>query len=299
MRKLILFILLAVSMQQAKACDLCGCNSGNYFIGPMPQFNRHFIGLQYSYQRYSTILNTDKSQFSNNFFQTTNLLFGSKFLTDWQLFVFVPYNINYSLSDEGSRTITGLGDITVLADYNLLNIKTLNKDSETVFHQLLVGGGIKLPTGKFRVDSAEIVSTANMQSGTGSYDFLINSIYSFQIRSWGFNFNANYKINTAAEHFKFGNSLSINTFVFRTFHVDNLTISPNAGLLLESIAANSNYSQKVADTGGNNLFTALGVELRLNNLSLGTNFQIPLSSDLSNGQTIAKTRGMVHLSIMF
>lgn len=299
MRKLILIILLVVSIQQAHACDLCGCNSGNYFIGPMPQFNRYFVGLQYSFQQYNTVLNTDKTQFSNNFFQTTNLLLGSKFLTDWQLFAFIPYNINKSHSDEGSETITGLGDITFLTDYNLLDIKTLNKDSETVFHQWMVGGGIKIPTGKFRVDSAEIVSTANMQMGTGSYDFLINSIYSYQIRSWGFNFNANYKINTSSQHFKFGNLFSINTFVFRTFHIDNLTISPNVGLLFESIDANRNYSQKVADTGGTNLFASLGLEIRLKNISLGTNFQIPLLTDISNHQTMAKTRGMCHLSIMF
>jgi hypothetical protein len=257
------------------------------------------VGVQYSYQRYNTLLNTDNTQFSKDFFQTTNLLLGSKFLTNWQLFLFVPYNINYSLSDEGSRIINGLGDITFLADYNLLDIKSLNKDTETVFQQLMIGGGIKFPTGKFRVDSTEIVSTANVQSGTGSYDFLINTIYSYQIRSWGFNLNANYKINTSAQHFKFGNLFSVNALVFRNFHIGTVTISPNIGLLYESVSANMNYSQNVKDTGGYDLFSALGFELRYKTISVGANLQIPLRSDLSNGQTTAETRGMCNLSYMF
>jgi len=298
MRKYIILLFFITGIQGTYACDLCGCNSGNYFIGPIPQFNRYFVGLQYSFQRYNTLLNTDNTQFSKDFFQTTNLLLGSKVL-NWQLFLFVPFNINYSLSDEGSKLINGLGDITFLADYNLVDIKTLNKDTETVFHQLWIGGGIKMPTGKFRVDSAEIVSTANMQLGTGSYDFLVNAIYSYQIRSWGFNFNSSYKINTSAEHFKFGNLFSINTFVFRNFHIDKVTVSPNVGLLFESVSANRNYSQNVKDTGGYDLFSAVGFELRDKNISVGVNYQIPLKSDLSNGQTIAEARGMCHLSIMF
>ncbi len=299
MRKSILLLLIIAGLQQTHACDLCGCNSGNYFIGPIPQFNRNFVGLQYSFQHYNTLLNNDNTQFSKDFFQTTNLMLGSKFLTNWQLFLFVPYNINHSLSDEGPRSINGLGDITFLADYNLLDIKALNKDTETVFQQLMVGGGIKFPTGKFRVDSAEIVSTANVQSGTGSYDFLMNAIYSFQIRSWGFNLNTNYKINRSAEHFKFGNLFTVNTILFRNFHIGTVTLSPNVGLLYESVSANMNYSQKVKDTGGYDLFSVLGFELRYKNISVGANVQIPLKSDLSKGQTTAETRGMCHLSYMF
>ena len=175
----------------------------------------------------------------------------------------------------------------------------MNKDTNTVDQQLWVGAGIKLPTGKFNVDQEEIVSSANSQPGSGSVDFLLNALYTLQIKSWGFNVNANYKINQSADHFKFGNRFSPTAFLFRAFHVGSLTISPNIGLLYELFGANKFNNEKVADTGGHALFASAGLELQYNRLALGCNAQLPISSDLSSGQTKAKGRGMVHISVLF
>ena len=77
------------------------------------------------------------------------------------------------------------------------------------------------------------------------------------------------------------------------------SLSPNFGLLFENLGANKNNGEKVAQTGGNALMAAVGLESRVNKLIIGMNVQLPVYSDFSAGQTNAKIRGMVHLSYIF
>ncbi|HKJ41347.1 MAG TPA: hypothetical protein VKA27_04600 [Sunxiuqinia sp.] len=299
MKKLILGLFLSLFLQPTFACDLCGCNSGNYFIGPLPQFTSHFASIRYSFQKYKTVLQNDASQFSNDRYQTAELMLGTRIKNKWQLLAFIPYSKSKLESDDGINSHSGLGDITLNGNYNLFDKMTLNKDTNTVDQQLWVGAGIKLPTGKFNVDEEEIVSSANSQPGSGSVDFLVNALYTLQIKSWGLNVNANFKINQSADHFKFGNRFTPTAFLFRNFHIGALTVSPNLGMLYEHFAANVFNDEKVADTGGYNLFSSAGIELRYNRLAIGGSAQMPVSSDLSSGQTKAKGRGMLHLSLLF
>ncbi len=296
MKKIILFIAVMLSLQNVFACDICGCSSGNYFVGPYPQFNRHFIGLQYSFRSFRTVLNSDNTQYSNDFYQTLQLMAGTNIGYRWQLMFFAPYNINHSHSDDGISNEQGFGDISLLGNYKILSDKSLNKDTVSVSQQWFIGGGLKVPTGKFEVDSAELVSSANSQPGTGSLDFILNSTYILQIGNWGVNSNVNYKINQSADRFKFGNRFSANVFAFRSFHPGNSTLSPNLGLLFENLAANQNAGEKVAQTGGSALMGALGLESHKGKIIMGMNVQLPLFSDFSAGQTDAKVRGMVHVS---
>jgi hypothetical protein len=299
MKKISVLLLLAmILIKPTLACDLCGCSSGNYFIGPYPQFHKYFLGARYSFQRFSTLLADDNTQFSRDFYQTTELLAGAT-VKRFQFLLFVPYNNYHIESDEGISNHKGLGDITLMGSFNLLSKKYLNKDTETVFHQLWIGGGMKVPSGKFSVDTSELLSSANLQPGTGSLDFLVNANYIFQIRSYGFNVNASYKINQSAQGFRFGNRFNVSAFAFKSFHICEVTLSPNVGVLHETLGSNYSHKERVEETGGNALLIAVGFELRFKQMALGSNIQFPVSSDLSNGQTDAKARGMCHLSYMF
>jgi hypothetical protein len=299
MKRALFVILLFGIFTDSYACDICGCSSGSYFIGPFPQFNRHFIGLQYTFRNFSTELSSDNTQFSKDFYQTTELLAGTRIGNRWQALMFLPYNINHSVTDDGTNNSKGFGDLTLLGNYNLFNKRSLTRDTNTIFQQLWIGGGTKLPTGKFAVDTSELVSSANMQPGTGSFDIMLNAIYSLQVKNWGLNINASYRINQSADKFKFGNRLGATAFFFRSFQTKILTLSPNIGMLYDNLAANENNNEKVADTGGNTLSSALGLEIRLKKISLGGNVQLPIFSDLSSGQTTQKLNGMLHLSFMF
>lgn len=299
MKKTFLLLLMIIAVKQSFACDLCGCSSGNYFIGPFPQFTTHFAGIRYSFQRFNTVLKDDNTQFSKDFYQTTELMAGAKIKNRWQLLAFVPYNVYHVESDDGIKHNKGLGDITFMGNYDLINQKTLNRDTNTVFQQLWIGGGVKLPSGKFAIDTGQLVSSANMQVGTGSFDFLINAIYTLQIDAWGFNLNANYKINQKADNFKFGNRFTTTVFLFRSFHVTQVSISPNVGLLYETLQTNKLGDENIAETGGNVLMSAFGFEVRVKKIEFGCNVQLPLTSNLSVSQTDAKIRGMFHVSYLF
>ncbi len=294
MKKIFLSLVLIISIQTAFACDICGCSSGSYFIGPFPQFHKHFVGIRYSFRKFSSTMASDEAQFSKDFYQTTELMAGWNMGRKWQLLAFLPYNINKQNSDDGTKINTGLGDATLIINYSLLN-KTIGSTS----HQLWMGGGIKLPTGKFSADPDEIVTTANNQAGTGSYDFLLNAMYAVKWNNWGINTSATYKINGSKDDYQLGNRFSASAFAYRSIPSHGkATFNPNVGLLYDHLNANQLNHEKVEDTGGHTLSAAAGLEVNFNRIAVGFNAQLPLQENLSNNQTSTTIRGMAHLSLM-
>ena len=299
MRKFIFVFLLVISIQQLFACDICGCSSGNLFLGPVPIFNKHFIGIRYSFRSFSTVLKDDNNQFSNDFYQTTELWGGFKIKNKFQVLGFVPFNINHSNTDDGIKSNNGFGDMSVLGNYNIFNKMSLNKDTMTVGQQLWIGAGVKLPTGHFSVESSENVSSANSQAGSGSLDCLLTASYTLVIDSWGLSSNINYKINQAASDFRFGNRYTANAFAFRSFQSGKNSFSPNVGLLYENLNPNELSKTKIKSTGGYDLLVAVGLETVFDRINIGFSAQIPLVSNLSDGQTKINMRGMLHLTYAF
>lgn len=265
----------------------------------MPQFSKHFVGIRYSVRSFRTVLNEDKSQFSNDLFRTTELWGGFRIKRKFQLMAFVPYNVNYSNTDDGVRANRGMGDVTSIVSYKLIDNKSVTKDTLSIAQQLWIGGGIKVPTGKFAVDTSEIVSSANNQAGTGSYDFLITAAYNLVKDNKGLVANVNYKINQSASDFKFGNRFTAAAFVFRSFRKNKNSISPNLGMLYENLSANKLSDEKIIHTGGYALLAAAGVEIKFDKINFGFNAQLPLASDMSDNQTKVNWRGMLHVSYAF
>jgi hypothetical protein len=255
--------------------------------------------MRYSFRNFNTVLKSDNTQFSRDYYQTAELLLGTRIGRKWQLLMFVPYNLNRSVSDDGIKQNSGLSDITLMGSYNLLNKIKLTNDTEAVIHQLWIGGGVKLPTGKFSLDTGNLVSSANSQPGTGSFDFLLITSYTLKIKNWAATSNATYKINQSAYNFKFGNRFAATAFISRSFRYKTISFNPNIGLLYEKSDANKINDKNIQDTGGSALLWAAGIETRLKSMAIGCNVQLPLISDLSNGQTNVKIRGMVQLSYVF
>jgi hypothetical protein len=297
MRKLVILAFLFQSFSNTYACDICGCSAGNYFIGPFPQFHKHFFGFRYTYRKYNSMVAGDASQFSHDFYQTMEIWSGWNLGKKWQLMAFVPYNINRQHSDEGTVKNNGLGDITLLMNYKLLDKRS--KDNNGISQQLWLGGGLKLPTGKFAASPDEIIPQANNQAGTGSVDYLFNGMYALHMGDWGINTTANYKINNAAHGFRFGNRFSSSAFVFRSFSGLKTTFIPNAGLLFEDLQSNKLNNAKVQSTGGHALLIAGGLDVNFKKISVGFNVQAPVSQNFSGGQTTAKGRGMLHINLIF
>lgn len=284
----------------SNACEICGCGIGNHYIGLLPQFSHHFFGLRYRFSSFNTRLADDPTEFSKDFYQTVELWGGINIGKRWQVMGFVPYNIVYQHSDEGTTHHNGIGDITLLVNYKLLD--KMPAAGHNASQQLWIGGGIKLPVGDFSLDPSEpdLASIANSQVGSGSTDFLLNTHYNIRFRKLGVSSNLSYKINTTnKDGYKFGNRFSANSFAFYPVPAGAVTFLPNAGVLYEQAGLNDLHQSKVELTGGHLLMVAAGTEVNLNKVSLGFNIQLPVAQNFAEGQTKTKLKGMVHMTFGF
>jgi hypothetical protein len=271
----------------------------------MPQFQSNFIGLRYRAYSYDSHLghSHDGLFSSKEYFQSTELwarFYPSRRL---QLLAFVPYHFNRQETSEKNLYLRGLGDVTLMASYQLILPKadTINKQLR---HNLWIGAGIKTNTGKYNYDEndAAQVANPNFQLGTGSWDFLLNLTYTLRYQKFGLNIDANYKINTTNQQdYRFGNRISGTAALFYVQKITrNLAIMPNAGIYAESSAVNLKNKFEVENTGGSLASLSVGIEnYFFQKLSLGVNYQMPIAQNLADKQIKANNRALVHLTWMF
>jgi len=300
MKKILVAFVLFVSVNKdLSACEICGCGVGNYYVGLLPQFKNHFIGLRYHFNKFNTRLVSDPSQYSKDFYQSVEIWSGLNVGKHFQLLAFVPFNFNHQESDEGISNLKGIGDVLLLANYKLLDINSKTGNGKNVNQQLWLGAGLKLPTGKFNIEAndPDVASTANMQLGSGTVDVLLNGMYNIRVGNVGITNQANYKISgTNKDEFQFGNKFSASSFVSYGFNSKATVISPNIGILYENTAESKLQNSKVDLTGGSLLQSVLGVELAFNKVAIGCNVQLPVAQNFAENQTKQKIKGMLHVS---
>ena len=283
-----------------KACPICGCGSGNLYMGLLPEFKYHFIGLRYHYTQYHTQLVSDPSQYSTNYYNSVELWGGVRINKKLQLLAFVPYYMNKQQDDDGTTHTQGLGDITVMGQYMVFQTSRPMGKRKNLNQQLWLGGGVKLPTGAFNadmLDSNTTVADINAQIGTGSVDFLLNGMYTVSIRNFGINLSANYKINTVNDqNYKFGNKFTGNLIAFYHTSLGLTGVTPNIGLGYENVAINSHQGKNVEFTGSRMVTGIVGVELDFGKVGVGINGQLPIAQNFAEGQTKMKFNGMMYIT---
>ncbi len=300
MKKLLLLLASALFvLPESQACNTCGCGVGNYHYGILPQFQENFIGLRYRYRSYVSELEPDHMvPYSYESFQTTEL-WGRFYPTKRvQAFVFIPYNFNVREEGEKTTSLSGLGDIVVSANYNLIN--TYDSASSGLSHNLLVGAGLKLPTGQFRKIEDGLTVNQNFQLGTGSVDLLFNAIYTLRYRSVGVNTELTYSHNTTnRDEYKFGDAGRAGLNVFYIPRTGAITLMPNAGVGIETFRNNYQYGDPFPDTGGWAVLYNAGVEAYYRNIAVGATWSTPASQALFNGKVTANNRLALHATFMF
>ena len=300
MKKFISIIIALSAIISSYACDICGCGGSNLYMGLLPNFKSKFIGLRYHYMQFHTQLANDPTQFSHNYYNTVELWSGWNFGSKWQVLAFVPYYINKQMDDDGASNKSGLGDITLLANYQLFHSKKTNSNNNVIEQIIWVGGGIKLPTGTFKVDVSDpstTVADINAQIGTGSTDFLLNAMHNFRVNQFGVNTSLNYKINTTnSSKYKYGNKFTASSIPYYRFRFGRVDVVPNAGIIYEKTESNTLSKQKVEFTGSYAVSALMGVEFNFNKIAVGINVQQPFSQDFAAGQTKMQIRGMFHMT---
>jgi hypothetical protein len=299
-RLFIFFFMLFITAYSASACPICGCGGGNLYMGLLPDFESHFIGLRYHYAQYHSQLISDPSQFSTNYYNSVELWGGMRLGKKFQVMAFIPYYFNKQIDDDGKTTPRGLGDVTVMGQYRVFRNIDATDNQTVIIQQLWLGGGIKLPTGAFNVnpiDSTTTVADINAQIGTGSVDFILNGVYTITIGNFGINATANYKINTAnSDSYKYGNKFTVNLISFYRIPIDRNSLSPNIGVGYENVAANESQKKSVEFTGSTVTTAIFGLEYNFKKIGIGINGQVPMSQNFAEGQTRMKFKGMLHMT---
>jgi len=309
MKKLFILIIILFTITVAQACPICGCGVGGFYIGLLPTYKSEFFGIRYGYSHYETHLNNDPTQFSHDHYHEVELYGGVTLGKHWQLMGFAPYHMNHQVTDDGNVDKSGMGDISLLANYKLWESSKLNKNNASFHQEFWLGAGIKLPTGKYSVNFGDstneelndLLGDVNSQMGTGSTDFIFNMMYNVHIGKFGINTTANYKANTANNNqFKYGDRLAINSFAYyEAKAARKIYMAPNIGLLYQYTTPNQLADDKVSETGGYVASTSVGVDINLTNITIGTNVQLPLAQNYAHGQTVEKVSGLVHVTYTF
>lgn len=302
-RFFLLLLVIFASANDSQSCDICGCGAGNYYFGMMPQFNKNFVGIRYRFSSFQSHIGLSASGLfeTKERFQSTEIWARYYPHPKIQLLAFIPYSFNSQTDNTTTRYLDGLNDIVIMGNYNIF--RTPQDTIVRVFkHNLLIGGGVKLPTGKHTYTETDLsqVANPNFQLGTGSVDFLLNLAYTIRHKRFGLNADLTCKINTKNnQDYKFGNRVTSNVSLFYIQKIKKFGVMPHVGIYMENSMEDIRQKDTVIDTGGYFVSNTSGLELYYNRFSIGVNYQIPLKQVLANGHIKGEQRGGAHISYVF
>lgn len=299
----IISLLLGLLTLPSLACDLCGCSNSGSFFGILPQGHRKFLGLRYRNSSYHSHLGSVNLSTREQF--RTAELWGRFYpVRRVQVLAFVPYQFNEQTLLKTGQVIPlrGLGDVSTIVQYNLLNSFMDDSVVHTINHNLLVGGGVKLPTGRYKYNETNLLEVANpnFQLGTGSVDWMVNAIYTARYKSWGANVDGSYRFTTTNPNdYRFGNRLTTSATLFYLAERGGRSIMPNAGVFVEQAGHDIREGVTNKQTGGYATYLNAGTEVYLNKLSFGISYRHPVSQHLSGGELRANNQLSTHVTVLF
>lgn len=302
-------VLLAGTAIETKACDICGCGAGSYYIGILPEFNAKILGLRYRSSNLITHLNPEGQRTyltTDERYYTTEFWGGWTIKDRYRIMASVPVALNIKDNETDRESKTGLSDVAVQAFYRLLRSKLTvgnSKNARLLVQDLWIGAGIKAPAGKYNpADKSATSATTNLfQLGTGSWDFMFTGMYDIRLQDLGFNATASYKLNTANRYdYYYGNRFSGSAQLYHKFRFDNkFMIAPNVGFNIESSRKDMDGTTEIRATGGQLMFATIGAEMNFEKFSIGGNWQPVMHQQLGEGAVKAGNRAMLHLSFLF
>ena len=298
--------LIFAFSENAGACDICGCGAGSYYIGILPEFNKKIVGLRYRSSALRTHLGpggTTSYLTTEERYHTAELWGGWTIKDKFRLMAYLPVSYNSKNNGSGKESKTGLSDASALGFYRPLRSKrTLGKaeNAKLLIQELWIGGGVKLPTGKYEPGDKSTTSAGTnlFQLGTGSIDLILMGMYDIRLQDAGLNVTASYKINTTnQDDYYYGNRFSGSAqFYYKIRFNNKWMIAPNTGFQYERAAKDLDGGYSVRPTGGLASFGTLGAEISFDKFSFGGNFQPVLFQDLGHGAVRAGNRAMMHFS---
>lgn len=272
-------------------------------MGILPQFSKNVVGIRYRYRVFehnnSAASSTTTGMALEDRFQTfdiwTRLYLGKR----WMLFGFLPYSYYTRIETDATEHIQSVGDMS--AQLNYLAINTGDSTGKKVRQTLILGAGIKLPTGKYQQrDRFKNMFPLPFQIGSGAYTLRANIIYTVRVKALGWNNDIAYNYNLSNElEYKLGNQFTWASTFFYWKKWVNISILPNAGVFFEQMSKDREYGYYNQATGGKALFFTLGTDLYYKNFILGATAQVVGPQNTGIDQPISKWRFMAQCSYLF
>jgi len=300
MKKIYLIVFLLIGMPIFahpffdEDCDACGCSTSGGSLGFSSLLNKNFVGIRYFYQQYTSKdgLYNDSPWIKENF-NTVQLWTKFSVSDKFQISTIVPFQFHNNEKTLGAQSISGLGDVSVVGFYTLLN-----KVSENAVwaQNLEIGTGVKAPTGKYNSMMNGTVNPS-FQVGTGSWDVLLLAEYTLIRESLGWNSSISYNIKTEnKDHYQFGNQFNYNSVLFYNTKIDEVVLVPQLGVSGEVFQTNKQFDEDLKDTKGDALFGKIGIEIGFKKFGFGLNGMLPISQNLTGGKVKSDYRFSLHLN---
>lgn len=288
MKKYFMLIVMVYFSLPVLACDACGCSINGDGWGLMPNNNRHFVGMRFQYRHYHNVHPSDTEtgfEVGDDHFYKADLIGRYSITKRFQMVGTFPYRFNDRYESGDHLMEKGLGDASLSLQY--LPIVPGCNDFK---HALQLNAGAEGPTGKFKF-SHDI--PANMQTGSGTWDYIVGISYMVRYKNIGLAIEGAYRFNGHTESgYDWGNSSSGSAKLFLNINSDSIKtfmpwLSVNAEHY-ESNIENMKYKIRAAYTGGYMLSLNSGFDYFDDRIGIGVEAGIPIKSDLSDGYSSMK-----------
>lgn len=320
-RYLMLMILLqAASVSGVYACDGCSANLSIFNAELQLNSGKHSIGVQHQSRFFSATLHESMVDYLKSpkktddehvhtqpqvetpyrQIQTTTDVRGTFYVHPrWSVMAIVPITARLLHSNDNQfrdgrklEQHQGLGDVVLLVQYQALSEGKKLK-AKKLQQRLVLGAGIKLPTGRFNENGYDGQLRPDLQNGSGSTDFITTANYILRSQKWGVTSMVSYKINTANRNgYRFANSLNVDLRGFWFKEFKRVALAPSTGLWLEHAADNHDpNSNTFQPTGGLFLFSSVGLDLYKGNFGFNVLWRHPLAQQIVENEQFANVTG--------
>lgn len=294
MKTLIRTALVAVMgiclLNNARACDICGCSIGNNNPFLFPNTSGHFIGLSFYHRAYQ--IHGDDGTISQ--LHSSNILLNAQYAIGnrFRLQAILPYIMNRYSTGAGKETRNGPGDLSLLGNYNLYS-----SVAGATKHLVTLTAGIKLSTASATPSVSPALAVADLQTGSGSTDFLLAAGYRLTHVNWIALLQAGYRYNTQdlKSGLRFGDVTTASLNLYHKIPFAAFTLTPYLTGSVESRMDDARAHVLVKGSGGSVSLLGAGVDMNTRKLAIGISCQSPVTQSLANGSVHEMLRLNTHV----
>lgn len=314
-----LFVLCCLLITlNSLACDICGS-----YMGITPYDNKSSISFLHRYRVFNGYRNyQQQSQFfpksayrtmhggDEDSLHSTNKNYSSKDFESLKIFelrfkyfvvkrlelnVFLPLVNNKSKTDGVYNHHTGFGDMSFNAGFHAITPRSDKK----IRHKLILGAGIKLPTGNFYAhDSKSDRLPFEMQPGTGSTDGFAYINYVCMTKKLGASISLNYKANGQNKfQEKLSNSHNDFVSVFYRLQYKDFSFYPSVQANYEFTEGLKIKNKLIKNSQVNALLLGPGLDIYYKSFSLNTSWQFTAMEDVRDG--FLKSAGRISVGLNY